>query len=76
MEKVEQVKFSVAIVLFDMKMYQNSTLRNSRGQCYLVTMAKGHLSVVCQHFQSFFTLKLLGHFHLNSYAASRHRGER
>ena len=31
----------------------------------MMTLAKGHLSVVCQHFQRTFPLKLLGQFHLN-----------
>ena len=40
----------------------------------MMTLAKGHLSVVCQHFQKTFPLKYLGQFHLNLYAVSRQRG--
>ena len=44
MEKVEKVIISVAAVLFDMKMkcIPIQSLRNSRGQGHLVTLAKGH----------------------------------
>ena len=42
MEKVEKVTVSVAIVLFDMKMLPIQSLRNSRGQGHLVTLAEGH----------------------------------
>ena len=47
----EKGTFSVAFVLFDMKMHSNLTSKNSRDQGHLVTLAKGHLSVACQHFQ-------------------------
>ena len=43
MEKVEKVTLSVAIVLFDLKMHSNPVPKKSRGQGYLVTLAKGHL---------------------------------
>ena len=40
--------FSVANVLCDMEM----TSKNSRGKPYLVPLAKGNSSIVCQHFQT------------------------
>ena len=43
--------FPVVVVLFDMIMHSNLTPMKSRGQGNLVTLAKGHLSFVCQHFQ-------------------------
>ena len=63
LEKVEKVHFLVAIVLFDTVGFQIQPLWNSRGQGLLVTLARGHMSVVCQHFQKASSLKLLGQFH-------------
>ena len=51
MGKTEKVHFSGAVVFFDIKCIQIQPPRNSRGQSHLVTLAKGHLSVVSQHFQ-------------------------
>ena len=41
------------------------SLLNSRGECHLVTLAKGHLFVICQQFQRTSTLNLNGQFLLN-----------
>ena len=60
MEKVDQVLFLVAVVLLDTIMHQIQPLWNSRGQGHLVTLAKCHMSVVCQHFQRASPLKRLG----------------
>ena len=38
---------------------------NSRGEGYLVSLAKGLMSVVCQHFQRATPLKLLDKFEFN-----------
>ena len=39
--------FSVAVVLFDMEM---QSIMNFGGKSHLVTLAKGHLSGICQYF--------------------------
>ena len=57
MEKVEKVNFLVAVVHFVTLMQQNL---NFRAQGHLVTLAKGHMSVVCQYFQRASSLKILG----------------
>ena len=44
MGKAEKVHFSVYFVLRDTRMWSTSAFMNSRGQCHLVTMAKGHLA--------------------------------
>ena len=41
------------------------SLWNSRDRGHLVSLAKGHMSVACQHFQRSSPLKILGQFHLN-----------
>ena len=61
MGNAQKVHFSLAVVLFDMEMQSTSIPMNSRGQGHLVTLAKGHLSVVCQYFQRT-SLKLLDKF--------------
>ena len=43
MDKVEQVIFSVAIVLIDTIMHSNSNPVKFRGQGHLLTLPKGHL---------------------------------
>ena len=43
--------FIVAIMLCDMKMQSTSIPMDSRGQGYLVILAKAHSSVVCQYFK-------------------------
>ena len=75
MENVEKVHILVAFRLFDTIMHQNP-LWNSRGQGHLVTLARGHKSVVCQHFQRASSLKLLGKFHLNFVCSLLAKGER
>ena len=57
--------FSVVIVFFDTIMHQRLTPMEFRGQGHLLTLVKGHMSVVCQHFQWASPLKLLGQFELN-----------
>ena len=74
--KKKRVTFSVAIVQFDMKMHSNATLRNFRGQGHLVTLSKGHLSVVCQHFQRASPLTLLVQFQLNFMCSFQVKRER
>ena len=76
MEKVKKVLLWVAIVLFDTIMHSNITTRSSRGQGHLVTLAKDHMSIVCQHFQRAFPLGLLGLFHLNFKCSLQAKGER
>ena len=48
--------FSVAVVLFDMEM---QSIMNFGGQSHLVTLAKGHLSDICQYFCKDFFMKQL-----------------
>ena len=43
--------FFVAVVLGDTEMQSTSASVNFRGRGYIVTFAKGHLSVVYQRFQ-------------------------
>ena len=62
MVKTEKVQFSEAVVLSDIKMNLKSTPRNSRGQFHFVTLAKGHLFVICLHFQRTSPLKLQFNF--------------
>ena len=54
----------VAIVPFDTVMHSFQP-QWGQGQGNLVSLAKGHMSVVCQHFQRSSSLKLLGQFELN-----------
>ena len=50
MEKAEKEHFfSVSVVLFDMEMHLNSA--TMRGQGYLVTMTKGHVSIPVKIFK-------------------------
>ena len=66
MEKFEKVHILVAVVLFDTTVHSNSTtMIFSVGQGHLVTLAKGHVYVVCGNFQRTSSLKLLSQFHLN-----------
>ena len=47
MGNAEEVHVFIAIVLCDMAMQSASVSMNSRGQGHFVTLAKGHLSVLC-----------------------------
>ena len=60
MENLEKVHFSVAVVLRYTEMQSTSIPMNFRVQGHLVTLANGHLSVVCQYFQRTSSLKLPG----------------
>ena len=66
MGKTEKCTF-VAIVLYDIEIQSTSKLVNSRDHDHLhiATLAKGHLSVVCHHFQRTSSFKLLGQFQSN-----------
>ena len=62
---MEKVHLLLAIVLLIYIKIQ--TLWKSRGQGNLVILAKGHMSVICQHFQTSSPLKLQDQFYLNFY---------
>ena len=49
---------------------------SSRGQCHLVTLAKSHMSVVCQHLKKASSLKLLDLFELNFICSLLANGKR
>ena len=51
MGKKENVHFSSVMVSLIWKCIRIQPLCNSRAQDHLVTYSKGHLLVVCQHFQ-------------------------
>ena len=59
-KKNEKVHLSVAIVPFGMYMHSDLPLWHSRSQGHLVTLAKDHISVVCQHFQKGFSFEITG----------------
>ena len=60
--------FSVAVVLFDTTMKSNSTPMKFSGLGLLpfATWPNGHMSIVCQHFQKAYPLKIPDKFHFNS----------
>ena len=64
-KKLKQNALFIAVVPCDTEMYSKSTPVDSRGQCYLVALAKGHLSAVCYHFERHFPLLQVGQFQLN-----------
>ena len=57
--------FSVAVKRFDIKMHSGSIPMNLGGSGLLIDLAKDHLSVVCQNFETACSLKLLGQFQSN-----------
>ena len=75
-KKLKKCTFLVAIVLLVQSCIQIQPLWNSGGQGHLVTLARGHMSVVCQHFQRASPLKLLGQFYLNFICSLVAKGER
>ena len=64
MENIEKVHFLLLLWSLIQKCMKIKHLRNSRVRGHLVTLAKCHMSVVCQHFQRASPLKLPVQFHL------------
>ena len=68
--------FSLAIVLYDMEMLSTLTPLNLRDQGHFVTSPNGLSWIVCQHFQTTFSLKQLGQFKLKFICSIQTKEER